>query len=140
MSRKIYPSQNRLIQEQATTVLGEAQRRFGLSAAPPILADFVAQALFSLKCRSRSMQPFGQRAVAALSLDDQTIYFDEHCPFPRRNFAIAHELGHFILHQGNASIPLAEPGDKPVSLHRVLRSYPAKTEKEKTRLREIEPN
>jgi hypothetical protein len=138
MSQYFDLTQFECLQLQAEKTLARFQRRFGFPNSPPIPVEMIAQALYGLRCESRKLERFSKSRLGVLSVEDGILYTDERCNRHRSVFTIAHEIGHWVLHEDKQWLELPDnTGMIPIWRSR---STQAKTEKKKARLREIEAN
>jgi hypothetical protein len=124
------------LQLQAENTLARFQGRFGFPNSPPVPIEMIAQALYGLRCESRKLGRFGNHTLGALSVEDGILYVDERCNRHQYVFAVAHEVGHWALHEDKQKLELSS-NTQIIPLWR-FRSTQAKTKKEKARLREVE--
>ena len=80
---------------------------------PKIVADNIAEFTYGLEIECRNLTQCSEgKVLAAISFSNKVIYLNE-CfateltNYPgRKNFTIAHELGHWLLHQNSAQVCL----------------------------------
>jgi Zn-dependent peptidase ImmA (M78 family) len=80
---------------------------------PKIVADNIAEFTYGLEIECRNLNQCSEgKVLAAISFANKVIYLNE-CfateliKYPgRKNFTIAHELGHWLLHQNSAQVRL----------------------------------
>jgi Zn-dependent peptidase ImmA (M78 family) len=140
MGGRYHITQLRLMQEQAEEILASYRDKFGHPITIPVQPEVIARALFGLRIETSSLSHVEQRVCGALSVDEKTIYVDTHCTWRQRSFAVAHELGHWILHEDHQASQLDVGESQAISLSQILLSRRARTKKEQARLREIEAN
>jgi hypothetical protein len=140
MGGRYHITQLRLIQQQAEEILASYRDQFSHPITMPVQPEVIAQALFGLRIETSNLGRFGQRVCGALSVDEKTIYVDTLCSWRQRSFAVAHELGHWILHEDHQASQLDVGESQAISLSQILLSRRARTKKEQARLREIEAN
>jgi Zn-dependent peptidase ImmA (M78 family) len=129
-----------LLQAQAEDILARFREKYGFPKELPVPVEMIARALLGLRCEPRKLGRLGNRSVGALSIDDRVIYVDERCNRHQYLFTVAHESGHWVLHEGNHCSQLHFGNAQDIPLSHILRSTRARTKKEKARLREIEAN
>lgn len=141
MARFVHLTEFRHLNASAEHTLAVFRRRFGFPSGPPVPVEMIALALFGLRCELRRLGHLGNNTVGAFSVDDGIIFVDEGCNRHQYVFAVAHEIGHQVLHEGahSPSQVLSEDTQTPV-LERILGSGRARTKKQRSRLREIEAN
>lgn len=93
-------------------VANETLIKAGITA-PKIMADNIAEFTYGLELEWRNLNQCSEgKVLAAISVQRRIIYLNEsletelkNCP-GRMNFSIAHELGHWLLHQNSAQVRL----------------------------------
>lgn len=140
MGEYFNPTDFKVVQAPAEKILALSRERFGFPNSPPVPVEMIAQALFGLRCESRKLGGLGNRTVGALSKDNRIIYVDERCTWHQYIFAVAHEIGHWVLHEGNHYFKLPFDNGQTIPLSRILGSARAKTKEKKAKFRETEAN
>ena len=107
------------IQIEAERILAQFRARFGFPFGPPVPIEIIAQAM-GLQCRVRNSDELCGY-TGGLSIENQAIYTSDDCAWNRRTFTVAHEVGHWMLHEGHMS-PLCAGSDKAIPLSCLLGS------------------
>ena len=93
-------------------VANETLIKAGITA-PKIMADSIAEFTYELEFEWRNLNQCSEgKVLAAISFKNKIIYLNEHFERElknwsgRMNFIIAHEFGHWLLHQKSAQVRL----------------------------------
>jgi hypothetical protein len=125
------------IQEQAEEILVLFQSKYKFPNSPPVLVDMIVQDL-GLQCRTQGLGFLDNRTRGALSVDDRVIYLDERCHQHQYAFTVAHEIGHWILHEGNHQLYMG--GAQGIPLSHFFGNTRFKTKEEENNHQEIYAN
>ncbi len=137
---QIHVTQYRLIQEQAENVIALCQEKYGFPNHPPVPVEMIARALFGLQVSNCKLGQLGKSTTCALAIDDREILVDERCGRNQRNFGIAHEIGHWVLHTEHPSFLNPVWGSQPEIINRMLGSNQATKKTRATALQGVEGN
>lgn len=140
MTRSPNLTEFNLLQTQAEDILGLFRERFGFPDSPPVPVEMIARFLLGLRCESGRFARWDERSVGGLCLDDRIVFADERFNWNQYIFGVAHEIGHWVLHEGNCCSQLHFGPGQSMPANHLLSSMSAKTKKQKARLREIEAN
>jgi hypothetical protein len=131
------PQRFEFIQEQAEEILALFQSKYKFPNSPPVLVDMIVQDL-GLQCRTQDLGFLDNRTRGALSVDDRVIYLDEKCHQHQYAFTVAHEIGHWILHEGNHQLYVG--GAQGIPLSHFFGNTRFKTKEEENNHQEIYAN
>lgn len=134
MSKNV--TQFRLIQSEAETILSAFERQCDFPAIHPVPIEMIASAHFGLVIESRKLKDPHERTVGALSKEKRTIYVDERCNRYQYRFAVAHEIGHWVMHECNFHLRIYDD----VTLGQIIGSATKTNKKEEKANREFEAN
>lgn len=133
MSEYLRPTEFRLIEELAETLLAQFAEEFVEIRHPPIPVKMIAEKLLKLRCTTCKPGHLEGNAVGSLSLDERLILLDERLNPRERRFAIAHEIGHRVLHERYLDLSI------DTAFRQILSSSTrAKNKKHAVQLRETE--
>lgn len=135
MNSKIYPTEFSDVQIEAQNHLNRFRKEFGFPDSPPIPVELIAFGLFGLRVE---LDQLGDRIKGLLSAERKVICLNERCSPNQQRFAVAHEIGHWVLHLGNESVPPLIDDFCTVPIARVLGSTRARTKQEKEKRQEYE--
>jgi hypothetical protein len=124
------------LQDQAELILCLFTKRFDFPDGLPVPVEIIAEGVFGLRCETGRFERWDKHTVGALSVDDRVICVDDRFNWHQRVFAVAHEIGHWVLHEGNQCLQLSSG----IKLNHFLESTSAKTEEQKNDLRDTEAN
>lgn len=132
----ISTTQFHLIQEVAESIFRSACSRLALPCSPPVPVELIANAEFGLKCCVDSSDDNWKGHIAALNPLTAEIRLAPFSKPSTRAFAVAHEVGHWVLHERRGEYKL-RGGMHPGAL---LASAGARTPEARQRLQEAEAN
>lgn len=92
----------RLLQEQAEIIRSTFERRYGFCGLP-VPVEILLKALFGFRTETCALRSLHDQTAGALSVSERVIYVDERCTKHQYVFALAHEMGHLVLHHGKGS-------------------------------------
>jgi hypothetical protein len=121
--------QFKAIESLAEETLG----RYGVLIGPPVPVRKIAEEALGLRCENRvfSHRDKGKRCQAALSPDDRKILIDPRWDPRQLNFAVAHEIGHWRLHQNHQAPKVKADAPDGIPLVGFLKSRKYKMNKAK---------
>ena len=98
---RIFPKLNNAQREQLQKIIEQHAAKILLAekiSSPPISAERLAEFYFDLDIEWRRLE--NDNVAAALSVSEKKIYINELITnIGLRNFTVAHELGHWVLHR-----------------------------------------
>lgn len=140
MKRLINLTEFELLQIQAEDILAQFRRKYGFPNSPPVPVEMVAEALFGLRRESGRFDRWNRQSLGGLCVDDRIVFVDDRFHWSQQIFGVAHEIGHWVLHEGRCCSELHLGGTPSIPLRHVVGSMSARTRKRKARLRETEAN
>lgn len=125
------------IQIEASNQVALFKKEFGFPDSPPIPVEMLARCQLGLRLE---YQRLDSNFKGSLSVEQKTIFVNTLCSHTQRRFTVAHEIGHWVLHDGNESLPEIIGDVCTVPIRRILRSTDAKTKKFELARKESEAN
>jgi hypothetical protein len=99
MSGHLQPTQFRLIEERAEEILARFEKKFVAVRHPPVPVKMIAERLLKLRCAAGEPGYLKGNGVGSLSLGERLVLVDQRLNPREHRFAIAHEIGHRVLHE-----------------------------------------
>ncbi len=129
------PTQFRLVQEVAAGILQYFEDQY-YSYELPIPVEIVAAGLYGLSIRrvNASYEEFH----GMLSVEEKAIFVNTNINWTRKQFTIAHELGHWVLHSGKSTMRFGGLKSAPIS--EFMSSTKINKEKVRSAVQEQEAN
>jgi Zn-dependent peptidase ImmA (M78 family) len=128
------------IEAQAELVLASFRKQVGFLTVPPVPVEEVAGVLFGLKALIGRSSKRRTRTVAGLCVKDKTVVLDERHTRHQQLFALAHEVGHLVLHEGTPLSQLRYSDSQVIPIRALLPSVQARSKAKRATLQETEAN